>query len=98
MRRFPLLLAGALLVALILPTAVAAKQPTGSLSVPVTGATYIGETNTGGTFDGTFAITRFANQSGTLVAIGTVTGTVTDAADVASTIAPLQVVRIYDAV
>ena len=33
-----------------------------------------------GTVDGTFDVTRFANQNGTLQAIGTFTGTVTDAA------------------
>jgi hypothetical protein len=86
MRRFPLLLAGALLVALILPTAVAAKQPTGSISVPVTGATDIG-----GTFTGALGITRFATRNGSLVAIGTVSGTLTDAAGIATTITPQAV-------
>ena len=36
----------------------------------------------GGNVAGTFDVSRFANQSGELVAIGTFTGTVTDAAGV----------------
>ena len=39
----------------------------------------------GGNVAGTFDVTRFANQSGELVAIGTFTGTVTDAAGTATT-------------
>jgi hypothetical protein len=77
MRRFPLLLAGALLVALILPSAVAAKPPaTGTYSVPITQA----PPDAVDTINGAFTITRFATQNGGLVAIGTFTGTVTDAA------------------
>jgi hypothetical protein len=33
-----------------------------------------------GSFDGTFTLTKFANQGGSLVAIGTLNGTLTDAA------------------
>jgi hypothetical protein len=86
MRRIPLLLAGALLVAVFVPGVVAAKQPTGSLAVPVTGAT-----DAGGTFAGTVGITRFVTQNGSLVALGTVTGAVTDAAGVTTAIAPQAV-------
>ena len=81
MRRLLLLLAGVLLAAVIVPGAVAAKQPTGSLSVPVTGTT-----DNSGSFTGVVGITRFATQGGNLVALGTLSGTLTDAAGVASTI------------
>jgi hypothetical protein len=39
----------------------------------------------GGSVVGTFDVTKFANQNGTLTAIGTFTGTVTDAAGTATT-------------
>jgi len=81
MRRFPLLLAGALLVALILPNAVAAQPPaTGTFSVPIAQNPTVGDA-----INGTFTITRFATQNGGLVAIGTFTGTVTDAAGTTAT-------------
>jgi hypothetical protein len=76
MRRLLLLLAGALLAALILPGAVAAKPPvTSPISVPI-----VGTVDGGGTFAGAFEIARFTSSGGGLVAIGTLTGTVTDAA------------------
>ena len=76
MRRFLPLLLGALLLALVLPGTVAAKKPaTTPYAVPVTGMSDAGDT-----FAGTLAITRFASQGGNLVAVGTVTGTVTNAA------------------
>jgi hypothetical protein len=75
MRRFLPLLLGALLLALVLPGAVAAKKDTTPYTVPVTGAT-----DTGQSFAGTLAITRFKNQGGALVALGTVSGTLTDTA------------------
>lgn len=76
MRRFLPLLLGAMLMALVLPGAVAAKPPTTSpVTVPVTGTT-----PDGGAVAGTFEITRFANQGGNLVAVGTFTGAITDAA------------------
>lgn len=40
----------------------------------------IGTITGGGTFNGTFDLLRFANQNGNLVAIGNLTGTLTDAA------------------
>jgi hypothetical protein len=55
----------------------AAQQPAGSLKVPVTG-TFINQAGTG-TFAGQLDITKFVNQGG-LAAVGTLTGTVTDAA------------------
>ena len=79
MRRFPLLLAGALLVALILPSAVAAKPPaTGTFSVPIT-QNPTQDPALGDAINGTFTVDRFARQGGGLVAIGTFTGTVTQA-------------------
>lgn len=84
MRRFPLLLAGALLLALILPTAVAAKPPaTGTFTVPITQNPPVG--TVGDAINGTFTIDRFAQQNGGLVAIGTFTGTVTNAAGATAT-------------
>jgi hypothetical protein len=81
MRRFLPLLLGALLLTLVLPGAAAAKPPTSTpVTVPITG-TPVG----GGTVAGTFEITRFARQDGGLVALGTFTGTVTNAAGVATT-------------
>ena len=75
MRRMLMLLAGVLLVAMIVPGAVAAKKPAaGTYSVPVTG------TYDGGTFAGDLAITRFQSKHGGLVAIGNLTGIVTDTA------------------
>ncbi len=49
------------------------QRPTAPLSVPITGAAP-------NTFVGDFNIQRFANQNGTLVAIGTLVGTLTDGA------------------
>lgn len=55
--------------------AAAAAPPAVNINdIPVTG-TFPG----GGTFDGTFDLTRFAVQNGQLVAVGTLTGTLTDA-------------------
>src|SRR5579859_4782851 len=53
----------------------AAPSTTNTLTAPVTGTI----ANGGGTFAGTVNITRFANQNGQLVAIGTLTGTLTNA-------------------
>jgi hypothetical protein len=75
MRRFIPLLVGALLLAMVMPGIVAAKKPaTSPVSVPITG------TYAGGTVAGAFEITRFASQNGQIVALGTLTATVTDAA------------------
>jgi len=79
MRRFAWLLAGALLVALMLPSAVAAKPPaTGTFSVPIA-QNPTQDPTLGDAINGSFTITRFATQNGGLVAIGTFTGTVMDA-------------------
>jgi len=49
-------------------------------TIPIVGTVRLagGPTGTGTPFNGTFNLTRFANQNGALVAIGTVTGTLTD--------------------
>jgi hypothetical protein len=76
MRRFLPLLLGALLLAFVLPGAVAAKPAATPYTVP---GTVTGVSDAGDTFAGTLTINRFANQDGNLVAIGSITGTVTDA-------------------
>ena len=70
-------------------TASAAKS---ALAVPVTGS-FAPSTTSGpltslgtGTFTGTFNIQQFANQNGNLVAIGTLVGTLTNAAGTVTTI------------
>ena len=50
-----------------------AKRVT-AISTPVTGTIA-----NGGTFDGTFSITKFVSRRGQLLAVGTLTGTLTDA-------------------
>jgi hypothetical protein len=76
MRRFIPLVLAALLLAFVLPSAAAAAPPAASgITKAVTGTT-----PSGGTVSGTLNITRFAAQNGQLVAIGTFTGTITDAA------------------
>ncbi len=81
MRRFVPLLLGALLLAFVLPGAVAAKpKTTMPVTVPISG-TPVG----GGTVVGDFEIERFVARGGGIVALGTFDGTVTDAAGVATT-------------
>jgi hypothetical protein len=76
MRRFIPLVLAALLLAFVLPSAAAAAPPAASgITRPVTGTTA-----NGGTVSGTLNITRFAVQNGQLMAIGTFTGTITNAA------------------
>jgi ABC-type amino acid transport substrate-binding protein len=71
-RLLPLVL-GALIAAFLLPAAVAAQPPSaGSVTRPITGTI-----DGGGTFVGTLEITRFANRTGDIVALGQVTGTAT---------------------
>jgi hypothetical protein len=53
----------------------------------------VGGTSSTGTFAGTFDLNRFAVQNGTLVAVGTLTGTFTSATGVVTTITDV-VVRI----
>ena len=55
------------------PFSPALAKKSGSVSVPVT------YTDALGSFKGSYTITRFATQNGALVAVGTLTGTVTDA-------------------
>jgi hypothetical protein len=72
MRRFIPLLVGALLLAMVMPGVVAAKKPTTSpVTVPIAGTVDAG---------GTVEITRFVSRDGQIVALGTFTGSVTDAA------------------
>jgi hypothetical protein len=82
MTRFALALAfAALLAPLQATTAFAAAKDTTATQLPVVGSV-IG----GGSFTGTLALTRFATQDGQLVAIGTLTGTLTNAAGVVTSI------------
>jgi len=62
---------GAFVVA---PLGAEAKKAASPLSVPVTGTT-----DDGGTFAGTFDVTRFSKKHGAIAAVGTLTGTLTDA-------------------
>ena len=69
----------AFLTTMSLPAAVAAQQqnPNQNRTVlPISGTV----DGVAGTLTGTFAITRFATQNGALVAVGTLTATVTDEA------------------
>jgi hypothetical protein len=63
--------------AAIAAAAPAAQKPAGSLPVPITG-TFTNQAGTG-TFAGQLDITKFVNQGG-IAAVGTLTGTLTDAA------------------
>ena len=63
--------------ATIAPSATAAPPaPNANLPIPITGTLPV----LGGTFTGTFNLERFAAQNGQLVAIGTLTGTLKNAA------------------
>src|SRR4051794_12856457 len=64
------------------PAGVAAAPPSPALSLPV-----VGSVLGGGAFAGTFALTSFRAQNGQVMAIGTVTGMVTDSAGKVTTIA-----------
>jgi hypothetical protein len=57
-----------------------AKAPTSPLSIPVTGA------GSGAVFSGTFQLQKFATQQGSVVASGVLTGVVTDAQGVSTTV------------
>jgi hypothetical protein len=57
-----------------------APPPTPTLSVPIAG------TGAGGAFTGAFQLQRFARQDGGVVAVGLLTGTVTTAAGVVTSI------------
>jgi hypothetical protein len=58
----------------------AQSQPASRLTVPITGS------GGGGTFNGTFTLQKFATQNGQLVALGNVSGTVTNATGVVGNI------------
>jgi len=77
MRRIIPLALGLMLLAMVLPGAVSAARPaTGTgITTPVTGTVV-----NGGTFTGALNLTQFAIQNGQLVALGTLTGTLTNAA------------------
>lgn len=78
LRRFTLILTLVGLLGLATAPAVAAARPTADVNLPVSGTV---EALDGiGEFTGTFSLDRFASQGGELVAIGTLTGTLTDAA------------------
>jgi hypothetical protein len=82
MRRFALLLAGALLLTVFVPGVAAAKAPTASpVTVPVTGTLQNGL----GSVTGTFALDHIAKTADGLVAVGTFTGAVTDAVGATTT-------------
>jgi hypothetical protein len=84
MRRIIPLALSLMLLAMVLPGAVSAAKPaTGAgVTTPVTGTLA-----NGGAFTGALNLTRFAVQNGQLVAIGNLTGTLTNAAgDILGTI------------
>jgi hypothetical protein len=85
-----LTLAVALIAAAALYTPLSAAPATAT-QVPVVGAV-----TGGGTFAGTFNLTRFATQNGALVAVGTIAGTLTNAAGQTSSV--VQTVSIPAAV
>src|SRR5262245_7079584 len=82
-RRTTALVAALALVGVTLAPATASAQGplTRALSVPVVG-TVVG----GGTFAGTATITRFVNNAGTVTAVGTLTGILTDSTGAVSTV------------
>src|SRR4051794_13868176 len=63
----------------VAPTIAAAPPAPTNVTAPITG-TFTSALGTTGTLAGTFALDRIANQNGQLVALGTVTGTLTNAA------------------
>ena len=76
----------ALLVAMVVMTVAALAAPTSASAKPRQAAPVAGVPITGtfadgtGSVDGVFDVQRFANQGGTLMAIGTFSGTITDEA------------------
>jgi hypothetical protein len=78
------IVAAALFAFTAAPAGVAAAPPdrTPTASLPV-----VGTVLTGGTFSGTLALTSFAVRNGQVVALGTVTGVITDSAGKATTVA-----------
>jgi len=76
-----LLLFATTVAAAPLAAAAAAPAPPKTLSIPVSG------TGAGGTFTGAFEVQRFATENGAVVATGLLTGTLTTAAGVVTSIA-----------
>jgi hypothetical protein len=75
MRRIIPLALSLMLLAMVLPGAVSAAKPSSAgITTPVTGTLA-----NGGAFTGDLNLTQFAVQNGQLVALGTLTGTLTDA-------------------
>jgi hypothetical protein len=68
----------AILSSLVLP--VAASTALAQTDNPLVGIPIVGDIAGGGTFEGTFDVTRFAIQNGQIVAVGNLSGTLTDAA------------------
>ena len=83
MNRFAL----ALIVAATMLAAPLLAAPASAAQLPVVGAV-----TGGGAFTGTFAISKFAIQNGALVAVGTLTGTLTNAVGQVTTV--LQTIAI----
>jgi hypothetical protein len=82
-RRLFVALFAASLTALLLGSAVSAASPAAAPKAPATSAVTVPITGTGANgvaFNGTFNISQFQNQGGQLVAVGTLTGTLTNAA------------------
>lgn len=76
LKRLTLILTLVGVVGLLTAPAVAAARPAAGLDIPITGTVE----SIDGTFDGTFTLDRFASQGGALVAVGTLTGDILDAA------------------
>ena len=76
-RRFPLKTTALVLIALLFAPYMALAAKPGGLAVPITG-TFTDALGGAGTFTGTLDIQRFATQNGQIVAVGTLTGTLTD--------------------
>jgi hypothetical protein len=82
MKRFALATLLLFTSVIALPTVAAAQQPPPpkALSIPIIG------TGTGGAFSGTFQLQKFATEQGQLVAQGILTGVVTTAAGVTTSV------------
>jgi len=76
-----LMTAAALTTAVLAVPATAAAAPSSPLTIPI-----VGTAPAGGSFAGTFTLNRFATQNGQLVAVGSLSGIVTDAAGTATSV------------
>jgi hypothetical protein len=76
-RILALLLAGLLLVGFAAAPVAAARPTATDVTAPVTG-TFTDALSGTGTFAGSFTLQKFVNQNGSLAAVGTLTGTLTD--------------------